>query len=103
EDGIRDYKVTGVKTCALPIYQQAKLDQELIDAIADRKAALDHEVAHKPHYRAEDTDIYSAIIKASLQRISLALKYGANPNTKIEIGRASCREKIQKKEQKKIV
>src|SRR5256885_8212779 len=25
EDGIRDYKVTGVQTCALPIYQLASL------------------------------------------------------------------------------
>src|SRR5256885_16751711 len=24
EDGIRDYKVTGVQTCALPIYRRAK-------------------------------------------------------------------------------
>src|SRR5256885_4577651 len=26
EDGIRDYKVTGVQTCALPIYFAARLD-----------------------------------------------------------------------------
>src|SRR5256885_451830 len=25
EDGIRDYKVTGVQTCALPIYHQKKM------------------------------------------------------------------------------
>src|SRR5256885_10375715 len=26
EDGIRDYKVTGVQTCALPIYRRLALD-----------------------------------------------------------------------------
>src|SRR5256885_11764608 len=31
EDGIRDYKVTGVQTCALPIY--AKLDGRLAQAL----------------------------------------------------------------------
>src|SRR5256885_6780627 len=29
EDGIRDYKVTGVQTCALPIYPPSKLDERL--------------------------------------------------------------------------
>src|SRR5256885_16277736 len=28
EDGIRDYKVTGVQTCALPIWVPAVLDQD---------------------------------------------------------------------------
>src|SRR2546426_12127303 len=27
EDGIRDYKVTGVQTCALPIYERQKVHQ----------------------------------------------------------------------------
>src|SRR2546426_7014133 len=27
EDGIRDYKVTGVQTCALPIYARQKLEE----------------------------------------------------------------------------
>src|SRR5205807_6283508 len=29
EDGIRDYKVTGVQTCALPIYQEQIIRQEV--------------------------------------------------------------------------
>src|SRR6266566_2336462 len=31
EDGIRDYKVTGVQTCALPIYRIRKCRDELED------------------------------------------------------------------------
>src|SRR5256885_13078654 len=30
EDGIRDYKVTGVQTCALPIFQPDHADGELL-------------------------------------------------------------------------
>src|SRR6266566_4933323 len=33
EDGIRDYKVTGVQTCALPILPPGSRDGEVIDAI----------------------------------------------------------------------
>src|SRR3989454_10325457 len=32
EDGIRDYKVTGVQTCALPIYQLREVVEEILDA-----------------------------------------------------------------------
>ena len=31
EDGIRDYKVTGVQTCALPIYDNGILEQTELD------------------------------------------------------------------------
>src|SRR5256885_5898963 len=41
EDGIRDYKVTGVQTCALPIYGQHRLAErraadELLQALDQR-------------------------------------------------------------------
>src|SRR2546426_5560910 len=53
EDGIRDYKVTGVQTCALPIYRsqahfvlpetlaqfRRRLDPELLDALVAIQAA----------------------------------------------------------------
>src|SRR5688500_20400131 len=40
EDGIRDYKVTGVQTCALPIYDKynpfpEEINRRLITAVAD--------------------------------------------------------------------
>src|SRR5256885_4461010 len=38
EDGIRDYKVTGVQTCALPIFlEQYKLYVEMADRISSRR------------------------------------------------------------------
>src|SRR5256885_9127022 len=30
EDGIRDYKVTGVQTCALPIYPPSRPDHDVV-------------------------------------------------------------------------
>src|SRR3989454_2911791 len=42
EDGIRDYKVTGVQTCALPISQAIKVD---VRVIAATNKALKEEVA----------------------------------------------------------
>src|SRR2546426_3184867 len=39
EDGIRDYKVTGVQTCALPIYlAQGRVDAVLLDHIIAQRA-----------------------------------------------------------------
>src|SRR5687768_16505502 len=42
EDGIRDVAVTGVQTCALPIYDE--LAQRL--DVVERRAAADHLVEH---------------------------------------------------------
>src|SRR5215467_15294911 len=39
EDGIRDYKVTGVQTCALPISAEAERWAEVIDRWQDQDAA----------------------------------------------------------------
>src|SRR5256885_3088951 len=36
EDGIRDYKVTGVQTCALPIFKDLWPADEEIDAIVEQ-------------------------------------------------------------------
>src|SRR5256885_11209852 len=84
EDGIRDYKVTGVQTCALPICivksypaaqalisgEQSKQDSSLVvswESLERRKAEYD-ELVHK--------------------------KIPANSREIAEIGRASCRERV---------
>src|SRR5256885_10446824 len=51
EDGIRDYKVTGVQTCALPIYvESGKAQVEQFDHVvgrsADQVGGLDVAVDH---------------------------------------------------------
>src|SRR5256885_9494122 len=60
EDGIRDYKVTGVQTCALPIYRARRVADRQRDpggqprgARRDVEAARDDRVGVTPPYRIE--------------------------------------------------
>src|SRR5256885_4709061 len=82
EDGIRDYKVTGVQTCALPIWLGAQRPGRLpLRRPADprwprRLAALG---------RARRHDVLSADHRRMLPPRRLA---------RSEIGRASCRERV---------
>src|SRR2546430_5130070 len=82
EDGIRDLTVTGVQTCALPICLEPDLRQvrAAIEAIAPHLNA-GHLVILKstaPPYTTEAV-------------VAPALASGGRP---IEIGRASCRERV---------
>src|SRR5438093_10708385 len=74
EDGIRDWSVTGVQTCALPISIQ--LRREGRDIISLSVGEPDFPVF--PHVEAA---------------ISEALRKGQTKYT--EIGRASCRERVE--------
>src|SRR5688500_20360213 len=67
EDGIRDYKVTGVQTCALPIYPARRHGYE----------------GYSFHSQ------YNLLAMAML-----AIAYQRADET-IEIGRASCRERVE--------
>src|SRR5256885_16179311 len=55
EDGIRDYKVTGVQTCALPIsYSRAlELTHDTPGAVRAYRAFLQHEAAERARQRPE--------------------------------------------------
>src|SRR5256885_6028617 len=81
EDGIRDYKVTGVQTCALPILRKVpELAGE--EAIAANPAWAEHHAAagHIETARLEDLEWADALL------------FGTP--TRFEIGRASCRERV---------
>src|SRR5688500_20399352 len=67
EDGIRDYKVTGVQTCALPIYDEP--GRVRVDLAAARRRLRQHRNRREGRSR-------------SYGKLELAR----------EIGRASCRE-----------
>src|SRR5256885_10435514 len=80
EDGIRDYKVTGVQTCALPISQNAmggdefgRFDKVMRGLLAVPYQELQEELAKDQKKKARKKRAKS---KAS------------------EIGRASCRERV---------
>src|SRR5689334_24441480 len=75
EDGIRDGTVTGVQTCALPIYNWLDMrDPVLFNVI----------VIYPP---SGDPDVLLDEIEDTIQQVHLDL-------TNDEIGRASCRERV---------
>src|SRR2546426_4715625 len=80
EDGIRDYKVTGVQTCALPILQRADhifcLNSEDRDYLQAWLKIADHKV----------TRIYPGADKIYAD--------AAKKRDYAQIGRASCRERV---------
>src|SRR5207248_6405137 len=92
EDGIRDRTVTGVQTCALPIYGAFKMS----------------EWVHQDHITLVPNPNYAGT-KPSLQKVTLLMvtsneadyaAYRNNerdwtlvPDADVQIGRASCRER----------
>src|SRR5256885_11156969 len=82
EDGIRDYKVTGVQTCALPIYAHPEL---LYDV--HRTAAS---VADKLKSFGCD-DVVTGIGRTGVVGVIRGRKSGGGER---EIGRASCRGRV---------
>src|SRR4051794_41276715 len=85
EDGIRDGRVTGVQTCALPIY----LDPE---SLGDGAAALGVEVVELGREDAGD------VLHGPVRHAQVALAEGGRarrPAQSGEIGRASCRERVE--------
>src|SRR5699024_11869279 len=86
EDGIRDRNVTGVQTCALPIF--LKLEQQVgghvlaqIQRAVRRDDVVDDVLGD---LRAVGEILLKAVLEAAHQRFSL-----------VEIGRASCRERVE--------
>src|SRR5205807_5440575 len=92
EDGIRDYKVTGVQTCALPIWCQAVLAElGATDSLPVRASAEASEEALLP----------KSLEPAAVAREERELTPAKFPNksriitiSRGEIGRASCRERV---------
>src|SRR5256886_8212009 len=81
EDGIRDLTVTGVQTCALPISEFSVLNHVPI-TIHTAESPSEHELL------TQGTGFFTDVYK----------KYGVEwyspHSTPIEIGRASCRERV---------
>src|SRR5690606_40129344 len=94
EDGIRDFHVTGVQTCALPILDEGRprfeTDREERDALAARLFAA---------FTAGDVDGLRELLAADVELVSDAGgKAPALPRAVVgadKIGRASCRERVE--------
>src|SRR5690606_41057546 len=87
EDGIRDFHVTGVQTCALPIYLAD--DMIIILAEIDISQTIGSHAHHKPERcRRSGTVLYPVNAIARKEAYLAAFRDVVH-----EIGRASCRER----------
>src|SRR5690606_40627838 len=83
EDGIRDFHVTGVQTCALPISRQHHVEQHDVGAVT-------LELAEGGVAVGGDRDLVALLAQQVGQRVAVALLVLDDQHP--EIGRASCRE-----------
>src|SRR5688500_20301423 len=93
EDGIRDYKVTGVQTCALPIFHDTVQNRRRNRRLATLKEALTERFGRpKP---------MAAAARGFLKRRDRLVH---QPHlAEREIGRASCRERVNILEQELVL
>src|SRR5205807_5618724 len=84
EDGIRDYKVTGVQTCALPICIAEIPAGEDPDSLIQRegKEAFEKRIAEAPEFfdywiarSAEQTDLTSITARSEERRVGKECRY----------------------------
>src|SRR5260221_7382539 len=80
EDGIRDHCVTGVQTCALPIFREVLVLRELEGCSYKEIASI----------TAIPIGTVMSALARGRQRLQRALTHGSPQ----EIGRASCRERV---------
>src|SRR5205807_3471532 len=95
--GIRDYKVTGVQTCALPIFGRVTFQKFF--GVRGRPRAWVHDgSAHHAHYRgsnvARSGRLSRSIARARDQSMENNRAH-CHENGFKEIGRASCRERVE--------
>src|SRR5256885_4556081 len=83
EDGIRDYKVTGVQTCALPIFDQQS---------TYTRSPYIEETSVPNRRRRRLSTAMSAV--AALAVASPAAVIAVSDLSASKIGRASCRERV---------
>src|SRR5690606_41017174 len=89
EDGIRDFHVTGVQTCALPISVSA---QSSLEFVAGSHLGKQY---NGKDYRGTNNPLYSEADMEPLPDIETQRERWNIVSWDIEIGRASCRESVE--------
>src|SRR5205807_5866382 len=94
--GIRDYKVTGVQTCALPIYEVpgSKLDSGETASRPAGRLAVSPESNFEPGTSLRDVDDSQGDEWQALEPTRFILRYSSSGQSFHQIGRASCRERV---------
>src|SRR5690606_40690524 len=93
EDGIRDFHVTGVQTCALPISDGAPRTTSISTTVTAPNAQLRHAGSAAPRTRARAAS-NRALAQAEVRHASAGSEvYDAVSPP--QIGRASCRERVE--------
>src|SRR5207245_8416419 len=94
EDGIRDATVTGVQTCALPIF-----NQQNVNGIRTQSSYFLVDGAENHDSGANSNGIVDpnvdAIAELKMETSSYAAEFGGRAGA--EIGRASCRERVERR------
>src|SRR5690554_7590657 len=85
EDGIRDADVTGVQTCALPILRRDKIKTFKY---------LNRYLYADARYEAESKNCNGDISKENFELIEGEVDPNIAALVRLEIGRASCRERV---------
>src|SRR5258708_8964887 len=95
EDGIRDDLVTGVQTCALPIWScVANLrDGDHVYAVI-RGCALNNDGSSKVGYTAPSVEGQSRVIAMAQEAAGVSPESIGYIEAHGKIGRASCRERV---------
>src|SRR5699024_12109471 len=93
EDGIRDRNVTGVQTCALPIFETVQI--HLSDMYKESAAAKAFVLDAARAGASGDTDALAKILAARIVASEAAIESGKIA-MRVEIGRASCRERVER-------
>src|SRR5438093_10114094 len=84
EDGIRDWSVTGVQTCALPIFALAQIAPKLGDPDSNLKRHLD--LVRRARSKGADLVVFPELSLTGYMLQDLV--------PEVEIGRASCRDRV---------
>src|SRR5207249_6681529 len=92
EDGIRDRNVTGVQTCALPICRWG-FSREQADALGFRSQQLARQATDEGRFQREIYPIKVAGENGTTELFDTDEGLRATTLEKLEIGRASCRER----------
>src|SRR5207249_9290412 len=95
--GIRDRNVTGVQTCALPIYRLeiAKLAKDVEKAEAENKKNVAQMEVYKDAFEKQKAVSEQQGADIRKQNEEVARLAGVATRYSLKIGRASCRERVE--------